>query len=141
MLKYLRSLFNKKERITKKYLNAAYSFGDAISYLPIAGKCHNFNSLFKKYKKYEKLYQSLGFETIPLDYFINGEDIYTMVGVSKKTDNLYAEIYEKEFLHMNGNDFLYDVKQENGFVTAKAFLPSVLEVMDNKDTCKEVIRK
>lgn len=60
MLQILRNL---KQRITVgRYIKACLDYGDALSYLAVAGKCVNFETLEARHSSLEKKIISYGYE-------------------------------------------------------------------------------
>jgi hypothetical protein len=74
-------------RLTRAYREAGEAYGDAVSYLTIAGPCVGFDRLRARFSAVEREYAARGFRTVPLADFVEaggyGRDIGALIGVER----------------------------------------------------------
>jgi hypothetical protein len=70
--------------IVKRYIQAGNDFGEALSYVPLVGKCVGYSNLERTWARAEKAYASLGYRTVPIDEF------HDSGGYGKSIDHLFC---------------------------------------------------
>lgn len=68
-LRVLYSMVLSDKQVTKKYIKAGNSFGDALSYSFI-GNIVGFDEMLERWAIWESIYANRGFRTIPIEDFI-----------------------------------------------------------------------
>lgn len=89
-------------RVERYYRQAGEDFGDAVSYLYM-GCCVGFDSLLRRWERWEQEYSNRGYRTVSLDDFLAsggyGTDISALFGVKRDVGEvpvLYAQRYRCE---------------------------------------------
>jgi hypothetical protein len=108
----------KHNKIVEQYIEAGTELGDACSYLPIMGKCDQYNDLLDEWVRTENLYAALGYRTIPLSEFMDaggyGKNIDHLIKVKREALELpiFHGCKEKDLEKQR----FYEVKEDGTLV-------------------------
>ena len=90
--------------VEKRYVSAGAVFGDAVSYI-FLGESVGFESMLRRWKKWEEEYSLRGFRTISLDRFIDlggyGKPLDDVINIKREEGEkpiFHAGIYREKFL-------------------------------------------